>query len=100
MAPIIASTLAMRSAVKRYGSAVGTRTSRNTVNSPTAYDRISSSCDGLTDRSPRTTFTKTGKKQRTAAITIFDGFPSGLNHALVIGAKAMIGIAFAAIAYG
>ena len=45
-------------------------------------------------------FTKTGKKQSTAAIAIFDVLPNGPNHAFVIGAKAMIGIALAAIAYG
>src|SRR5262249_47918198 len=74
--------------------------SRKIVKSLTAYERISSICDGLTERSPRTTFTKTGKKQRIAATTIFDSFVNGLNHAFVIGANAMIGIAFAAIAYG
>ena len=31
---------------------------------------------------------------------MFDVFVSGLNQAFVIGANAMIGIAFAAIAYG
>src|SRR5262249_5991851 len=75
-------------------------TSRKTVNSPASYDRISSICDGFTERRPRTTFTNTGKKQSTAAMTILDVFVSGSNHAFVIGAKAMIGIAFAAIAYG
>ena len=46
-------------------------------------------------------FTSTGKKHSTAAMTIFELFvipPE--NHWFVIGAKAMIGIAFAAIAYG
>ena len=52
------------------------------------------------ERSPRTTFTKTGKKQSTDAITMCDVFVSGLNHAFVIGANAMIGTAFAATAYG
>ena len=70
------------------------------MSSPTAYERISSICAGFTDRSPRTTFTNTGKKQSTAAITMCDVFVSGLNHAFVIGANAMIGTAFAAIAYG
>ena len=44
--------------------------------------------------------TSTGKKQSAAAITIFDHGLSVPNHALVIGANAMIGIAFAAIMYG
>ena len=45
-------------------------------------------------------FTSTGKKQSTAAITTFDHGLSVPNHAFVIGANAMIGIAFAAIMYG
>ena len=45
-------------------------------------------------------FTSTGKKQSTAAIVIFDHGLRTPNHAFVIGAKAMIGIAFAAIMYG
>ena len=45
-------------------------------------------------------FTITGKKTRIAAIAIFDVFSSGPNHWFVIGAKAMIGTAFAAIANG
>ncbi len=45
-------------------------------------------------------FTRTGKKQSTAAIVIFDHGLRIPNHAFVIGANAMIGIAFAAIMYG
>jgi hypothetical protein len=52
---------------------------------------------GCTDVRPRSVFTRTGKKQRTAAIAIFDPFENGSNQAFMIGAKAMIGIAFAAI---
>src|SRR5689334_9035557 len=55
---------------------------------------------GRTEVSPRSVFTKTGKKQRTAAMAIFDVLPNGENHAFVIGANAMIGTALAAIAYG
>ena len=98
IAPIMASTLATFSEVKRNGNEVGIRTSRKTASCPTAYDRISSSCSGFTDVRPRTTLTKTGKKQRTAATAIFELLFSGLNHAFVIGAKAMIGTAFAAMA--
>src|SRR5207253_5893838 len=61
---------------------------------------MSSIDDGRTDVRPRSVFTSTGKKQSTAAIAIFDDLLSGENHAFVIGAKAMIGTAFAAIAYG
>src|SRR5207248_11095395 len=100
IAPIMASTLATFSEVKRNGSEVGIRTRRKTASCPTAYDRISSSCCGFTDVRPRTTLTKTGKQHRTAATAIFELFVSGLNHAFVIGAKAMIGTAFAAMAYG
>ena len=45
-------------------------------------------------------FTITGKKQRTPAIAIFECGESGLNQTLKIGANAMIGTAFAAIASG
>src|SRR5207244_1612535 len=61
---------------------------------------MSSIDDGRTDVRPRSVFTSTGKTQSTAAIAIFDDLLSGENHAFVIGAKAMIGTAFAAIAYG
>src|ERR671933_1333840 len=100
IAPIIASTLATLSAVKMYGSAFGKRTRRKISNSPAAYERISSIDDGRTEVSPRIVFTSTGKKQSTAAIAIFDDLLRGENQAFVIGAKAMIGTAFAAIAYG
>ncbi len=42
----------------------------------------------------------TGRKQRTPATAIFERGEIGLNQAPKIGAKAMIGIAFAAIAIG
>src|SRR5215210_4627850 len=61
---------------------------------------ISSICCGLTEVSPRSVFTSTGKKQSTAAITIFESWLSVPNQLFVIGANAMIGIAFAAIANG
>ena len=44
-------------------------------------------------------FTSTGKKQSTAAIAIFEPL-SIPNQAIAIGAKAMIGTAFAAMKYG
>ena len=100
IAPIIASTLATFSAVKRYGSAVGTRTRRQISSSPAAYDRISSIWRGLALWSPRSVFTSTGRKQRTPAIAIFDVGESGLSQASKIGANAMIGMALAAIATG
>src|SRR5918999_2061516 len=99
-APIIARTLATFNAEKRYGSELGSRTRRKISSSPAAYERMSSIDDGRTDVSPRSVLTKTGKKQRTAAIAILESGFSRPNHWFVIGAKAMIGIAFAAIAYG
>ena len=44
--------------------------------------------------------TITGRKHSTAAIAIFELGDRGSNQLLKIGAKAMIGIAFAAIAIG
>src|SRR4051794_17904154 len=65
-----------------------------------AYERISSSDSGRTDVRPRSVLTSTGKKHRTAAIMIFDQGLKIPNQALVIGANAMMGTAFAAIMYG
>ena len=47
---------------------------------------------------PRSVFTSTGKKQSTAAIAIFDVGLERVEPGVVIGANAMIGTAFAAIA--
>src|SRR5712691_2790643 len=100
IAPIIESTAATFRPVNMNGSEFGIRTWRNTAMSPAAYERMSSIDLGFTDVSPRNVFTITGKKQRTAAIAIFEtGFRSP-NQLFVIGAKAMIGTAFAAIAKG
>ena len=68
------------------------------MSSSAAYERISSIADGDTDVSPRIVFTITGKKQRIAAITIFEVIPVTPNQLFVIGANAMIGTAPAAIA--
>src|SRR4051812_16771912 len=91
IAPIIERTVEILSAVKMNGNAVGKRTRRKMSISPAAYERISSIEVGRTDVRPRTVLTNTGKKQMTPAIAIFDVLPNGPNHALVIGAKAMIG---------
>ena len=61
---------------------------------------MSSSDSGRTEVSPRRVLTSTGKKQSTAAMTIFDHGLRIPNQAFVIGAKATIGTAFAAIRYG
>ena len=77
------------------------RTRRKIAIWPPPYDRISSRSCGRTDVNPRRVLTSTGKKHRTAAITTFELFVNPpLNHWLVIGANAMIGIAFAATKYG
>src|SRR5262245_46880472 len=68
--PIIASTDAIFKAEKTNGRLLGIRTRRNTTRWGTAYERINSSDSGRTDVSPRSVFTRTGKKQSTAAITI------------------------------
>src|SRR6187402_2661298 len=100
MAPIIARTVATFRPEKTYGSDVGSRTRRKTVRSLAAYERISSSEDAGTEVSPFIVFTSMGKKQRIAAIAIFEDMPVTPNQLFVIGANAMIGIAPAAIAYG
>ena len=81
------------------GRAVGIRTRRKISTWPAAYECMSSMSCGRTDVSPRSVLTSTGKKQRTAAMKIFELFVRPpANHWFAIGANAMIGIAFAAIA--
>ena len=82
------------------GSELGIRTTRKVAISPAPYDRISSIDRTSTLVSPRRVFTITGKKQRTAAIAIFENGLRSPNQLFVMGANAMIGIAFAAIANG
>src|SRR5436305_15029009 len=98
IAPIIASTLETFRPVKMNGRAFGMRTRRKIAIWPAAYECISSSDSGRTDVRPRSALTRTGKKQSTAAITIFELLLNGENHAFAIGANAMIGTALAAIA--
>src|SRR5258708_28651759 len=100
IAPIIESTAATLRPVNMNGSELGIRTRRNVAISPPAYERISSIEDGCTDVSPRSVLTIVGKKQSTAAIDIFEIGFSSPNQLFVIGANAMIGTAFAAIANG
>src|SRR5581483_9671487 len=100
IAPIIASTLATFMAVKTKGSAVGIRTRRQIWSSLAAYERMSSICRGFALLRPRSVLTITGRKQRTAAIAIFERGEIGLNQTSKIGANATIGTAFAAIAIG
>src|SRR6266508_2876107 len=100
LAQIIESTAATFRPVNMNGSEFGIRTWRKTETSPAAYERMSSIDRGFTDVRPRKVLTITGKKQSTAAIAIFETWFSRPNQLLVIGAKAMIGTAFAAIAKG
>src|SRR6185503_19627669 len=93
-------TLATFKDVKTNGSAVGTRTWRQIAKPEAAYDRISSIWRGLALCNPRSVFTITGRKHRTAAMAIFELGDSGLNQLFRIGANAMIGMAFAATASG
>ena len=53
------------SAVKKYGSALGNRSTRRIVHSEVAYERSSSSAAGSTWVSPRVTLTMTGKNTST-----------------------------------
>ena len=61
---------------------------------------MSSIADGSTPDRPRVTLAITGKNDRTAAIIILLSGLSRPNQVLNSGAKAMIGIALAAIASG
>ena len=81
MAPIIESTLATLSAVKRKGSAVGTRTRRQMSRSLAAYERISSIWRGLALCRPRGGFTITGRAQPRAfqlePLIVYKVYPDG-----------------------
>src|SRR5438132_14339306 len=94
------SVVVTRSAVKMYGSAFGIRTFRSTVPSDAAYDCISSSAAASTEVRPRTVLIIMGKNVISATIVMREAGLSELNQLFAIGAKAMIGIEFAAIATG
>ena len=94
------SVVATFSAVKKYGSALGMRSTRRIVPSDAAYERISSSAAGSTWVSPRVTLTTTGKNTSTATIIIFDSGLRTPNQLFMSGAKAMIGTALAPMASG
>src|SRR5262249_39867763 len=100
IAPIIDSTVATFSPVKRCGREFGMRTRRNCEIRPAAYDCISSIAEGWTEVRPRSVLIITGKKHRTATIAILENGFSNPNQSFMIGANAMIGIALAATAYG
>src|SRR5688500_12298634 len=100
MAPMRLSVVATFSAVRKNGSAFGSRTLRRIVQSEAAYERISSSADGSTWVRPRVTLIMIGKKTSSAAIIIFESGLVTPNQALKIGAMAMIGMALAATANG
>src|SRR4029450_9629975 len=91
IAPIMESTVAIFRPVKSSGSAVGIRTRRKMSVAPAAYERISSIEAGRTDVSPRSVFTKTGKKHSTAAIAIFEVLPNGPNNGVGVGQRAGAG---------
>src|SRR3954464_5073246 len=97
---MVASVTASRSAVKTYGSELGTRSFRKTAVSDAAYDRRSSSARASTFVRPRTGLIMTGKKHNTAATIAFDSCWSSPNQLLKIGANARIGIELAATANG
>src|SRR6188508_3331890 len=100
MAPMRLSVDASFRAVNRYGIEFGIRTLRRISPSDAAYERMSSRALGSAPDSPRVMLAMTGKNDRTAAIRILDSGLVSPNQALKIGDRAMIGIAFAAIAIG
>src|SRR5712692_6243936 len=100
IAPISESVALTLSAVKMYGSAFGTRTFAKIAISPAAYERMSSSDAGSMSVRPRSVLIMIGKNTRTATTIIFYcGFRERSDLSM-IGAKAMIGTEFAAIANG
>src|SRR5581483_337713 len=98
IAPIMLRVVATLSALKMKGSAVGSRTLRKISNSLAAYERINSSAEASAEVRPRTVLIMVGKKVRMTTIATFDSGLSTPNQAFVIGAKAMIGTEFTAIA--
>src|SRR5690242_14902334 len=98
IAPIILRLVAIFSPLKIYGKAMGKRTLRKMSISRAASDRMSSSDAGSAEVRPRTVLIIAGKKTSSATIAIFEAGAPLLNHALVIGAKAMIGIELTAMA--
>src|SRR6266850_7979492 len=88
------------SAVKKYGSAFGTRSFAKTATSLEAYDRMSSSAEASTRVRPRTVLIMIGKKTNTATTIIFESGFRIPNQLFMIGANAMIGTEFAAMAKG
>src|SRR5712691_9776626 len=100
IAPIKDSVALIFTAVKKYGSALGMRTFTNTTRSLAAYERMSSSDAGSTRVSPRSVLIMMGKNTSTATAIILDSGFRMPNQLFMIGAKAMIGIEFAATANG
>src|SRR2546428_531300 len=100
IAPMSDSVALTFTAVKMYGSAFGTRTLAKTARSLAAYERMSSSEVWSTSVSPRSVLIMMGKKTSTATTIIFESGFRMPNQLFMIGANAMIGTEFAAIAIG
>src|SRR5215510_12254503 len=100
IAPTTLAVAAILRAVKMYGSAAGTRSFHRTVQPRAAYECMSSSAVGSTDRRPLIVFIVTGKNVRYAAMTetrIQSGGGDPLTETLpsprtTIGARARMGI--------
>src|SRR5882762_5329330 len=99
IAPISDRVALTLKAVKMYGSAFGARTLAKIAISLAAYERMSSSDAGSTRVRPRSVLIMIGKNTRIATTIIESGFRIP-NQLFMIGAKAMIGTEFAAIAKG
>ena len=100
IAPMSDSVALTFTAVKMYGSAFGTRTLAKTARSLAAYERMSSSEVWSTSVSPRSVLIMMGKNTSTATTIIFESGFRMPNQLFMIGANAMIGTEFAAIAIG
>src|SRR4030088_3461210 len=100
IAPMSESVALTFTAVKMYGRAFGMRTSRKTSSSRVAYERMSSSDAGSTRVRPRSVLIMIGKNTSTATTIIFESGFKMPNQLFMMGANAMIGPEFAAIANG
>ena len=103
IAPTIEAVAEILSAVKRYGTEVGTRSFQRIAQRPAAYERISSTPRGSTESRPRSVLIATGKKVRYAARIATDTQPAtpfDPSPTTTIGAIARIGTVCEATMYG
>ena len=99
MAPITASVTPTRIPPRIAGNAAGTSTRVTTCQPVARKLRAISSRRGSTDRMPTIVATATGKNTISVVMTSFDASPVP-NHRAISGARARIGVAWAATRYG